>query len=298
MSTVIAPDRALRRALVAEAARAPSVHNVQPARWRFTDDGHVILFRANDRALPVADPSGHDVELSVGAAFEGMTIALSRRGIALGASTPETGAVAAGCTPVLRAALLPGAGADPLAPFVFKRGSWRGKFAAHTAADRERLRALAAADACVVDDAPRVAEIARAHDLATWEFERREGYHRELWQWLRLSPRHPRYHRDGLNAECLSLSRVERGAAQLLLRPPVFRVLGRAGVARHLVSEASQVQSALAVVLFCPRRSESAFQVGRRMYRLWLEITAAGLHMAPMSACADNPASRREIERR
>ena len=47
-----------QRAVVAEASRAPSVHNVQPARWRFVDDS-VVLFRAIDRALPVADPTGH-----------------------------------------------------------------------------------------------------------------------------------------------------------------------------------------------------------------------------------------------
>jgi hypothetical protein len=290
--------RSTQEELAAETARAPTVHNVQPARWRFTDDGCVILFRAHDRTLPVADPSGHDIEASLGAAYEGLAIALSRRGITLGGPTPETRAVAAGCSPVLRAELMAGAVPDPLASFVFKRRSWRGRFAAHAAADRERLAALTAPDTHFVAEPSQIAQIAGAHDLATWKLERRDDYHRELWQWLRLSPRHPRYHRDGLNAECLTLSPAERRAAQLLLRPPVFRLLGRVGVARHLVSEASQVRSALTLLLFCPRRSESAFHVGRRMYRLWLEITAAGLHMAPMSACADDATTRQAIERR
>lgn len=289
--------RSVQEEVAAEAARAPSVHNVQPARWRFTDDGGVILFRAHGRALPVADPSGHDVQASLGATFEGMAIALSRRGTTLCAPTRETRAAAAGCSPVVRAELTAGAADDPLAPFVSTRRSWRGTFSGHTEADRERLAAMATTDAYFVATPPEIAEIARIHDLATWEFERRENYHRELWQWLRLSPRHPLYHRDGLNAECLALSGVERVAAQLLLQPQVFRLLGRASVARHVVSEATRVRSAMALVLFCPHRSDSAFDVGRRMYRLWLEITAAGLHVAPMSACADHPPARQKIER-
>jgi hypothetical protein len=227
-----------------------------------------------------------------------MAMALSRRQCTLGAPTPESRAVAAGCSPVVGAELRPAAVADPLVTFVFKRGSWRGQFAPPAAADRERLAAVAAEDVRLVTDALGIAGIARAHDLATWQFERRDEFHRELWEWLRLSPRHPRYHRDGLNAECLALSSAERAAAELLLRPRLFHLLGRAGLARHLISEAAQVRSALALLLFCPRRSESAFDVGRRMYRLWLEVTAAGLHAAPMSACADDRATREAIERR
>ena len=101
-----------------EAARAPSVHNVQPARWRFGTAGTVTLFRALDRVLPVADPTGHDVAVSLGAAFEGMAIALSRVGLTLGAPAPERDARADGCEPVVRATITPGGEPDPLAPWV------------------------------------------------------------------------------------------------------------------------------------------------------------------------------------
>src|SRR5206468_446479 len=67
-------------ALVDEARRAPSVHNIQPARWAALERGVLALRADPARTLPIADPSGHDVRISLGAACEGMSIALSRRG--------------------------------------------------------------------------------------------------------------------------------------------------------------------------------------------------------------------------
>jgi nitroreductase len=285
-------------ALVREAARAPSVHNVQPARWRFEPGGDVILFRALDRTLPVADPTGHDVEASLGAAFEGMAIALSRLGLLLGPPRPERTAQAEGCEPVVRARISSGATLDPLAAYVNARRCYRGSFTRRGARELASARLVEADDVHVLDDALDIRRVSRSHDVATWRFESRTEYHAELWSWLRLSPRDPRYRRDGLNADCLALSGAERVAAQLLLRPSVFSTLARLRLARRLISEATQVKSAIALVLFIPRRTDSAFDVGRRFYRLWLEITAAGLHAAPMSASADDPASRARFEER
>ena len=69
-------------AILAEVSRAPSVHNVQPARWRFENDG-VTLLQDRSRRLPASDPTGRDVEASLGASFEGMVLALSRLGLGL-----------------------------------------------------------------------------------------------------------------------------------------------------------------------------------------------------------------------
>src|SRR4051812_11081017 len=249
-------SRETLESLVHEAARAPSVHNVQPARWRFEPGGDVVLFRALDRVLPVADPTGHDVDLSLGAAFEGMAIALSRLGLALGAPAPEHGAQAEGCAPVVRARVTSGGVIDPLAPHVHERRSYRGAFSRRGARELASARLMEAPDVHVIDDALDIRLSSRSHDAATWRFESRTEYHAELWSWLRLSRRDPRYRRDGLNADCLDLSTPQRVAAMALLRPTVFRVLTSLRVARHLVSEAAQVRSAIALVLFMPRRTE------------------------------------------
>lgn len=275
-----------------EVARAPSVHNVQPARWRFEADGGVSLFRALDRALPVADPGRRDVAMSLGAAFEGMAIALSRMGLRLGAPVAEHDASADGCAPEVRARITHGGELDPLAPYVGQRRSHRGRFAPARPGDRATLTALAAEDAHVVITTDEIRAIAPLHDAATWTFESRAAYHAELWSWLRLSRSDPRYGRDGLNAECLALSPLERNAARLLLRPASFALLSRLGVARKLITESPQVRSASAVVLFTPRATDAPFEVGRRFYRLWLTITAAGMCAVPMSASADDPGVR------
>jgi nitroreductase len=296
--TVPAPDRETQRALVAEAARAPTVHNVQPARWRFHADGGVVLFRAVDRALPVADPTGHDVRVSLGAAWEGMSIALSRHGLGLSEPAfPGDAEEADGRIAVARARLVEGAAADPLAEFVEARRSYRGSFLPLSAEVLGRLTAIGGEDVRWVADAARIAETARLYDDASWSFVRQPPYHEELYRWMRLSPAHPDWARDGLNAECMALSGAERAAASVLLRPRVFALLKRLGAARAVISEAAQIRSASALLLFMPRRELGDFDVGRLFYRLWLEVAALGAGMVPMSALADSPAARERMGR-
>lgn len=296
--TVPTPDRETQRALVAEAARAPTVHNVQPARWRFLADGRVVLYRAVDRALPVADPTGHDVRVSLGAAWEGMSIALARNGLAL--SEPEfleDGDEKDGRIAVASARLVGGAAPDPLGEYVEARRSYRGKFLPLSNDVLRKLAAIGGEDARWMTDAARLPEMARLYDDASYSFVREPAYHEELYRWMRLSPAHPDWGRDGLNAECMALSGVERAAASVLLRPRVFGVLKRIGAARAVVSEAAQIHSASAILLFTPRRDVSDFAVGRLFYRLWLETAALGAGMVPMSALADSSETRELLVR-
>lgn len=291
-------DREMQRALVAEAARAPTVHNVQPARWRFGADGRVVLYRAVDRALPVADPTGHDVRVSLGAAWEGMCIALSRYG--LGLPEPELVADAGeedGRIAVASAEIADGAAPDPLADFVEARRSYRGKFLPLSAEVLRGLTTIGGEDVRWMTDAARLPELARWYDEAGWSFVREPAYQAELYRWMRLSPAHPDWARDGLNAECMALSGVERAAASVLLRPRVFGVLRRLGAGRAVISEAAQIRSASAILLFAPRRDLSDFDVGRLFYRLWLEVAALGAGMVPMSALSDSPAARERLGR-
>lgn len=283
------------RTLVAKASRAPSVHNVQPARWRCDGDS-ITLFRAADRVLPVADPTGHDIDVSLGAAFEGMSLALSEIGYHLG--DPSASQLEArGCNAVCSAGFSDGSPDDPLALYVEHRRSYRGKFDAASGRDITSLRRLQKDDAIVLTDPIVITELAASYDRAAWKFESRGDYHGELWSWLRLSPDDPRWHRDGLNADCLSLSVMETSAAATLFRPRVFGVLSRIGLGRVLISEAAKIRTSAAIIVLAPERSISNFDFGRRFYRLWLEITAIGLHAVPMSASADDPETNSAIAR-
>ena len=51
-------DIATLRTLAAEANRAPSVHNTQPARFALDETGHILVLAALSRHLPVGDPTG------------------------------------------------------------------------------------------------------------------------------------------------------------------------------------------------------------------------------------------------
>lgn len=288
--------RDLQLALVAEAARAPSAHNTQPARWRFLPDGGVLLFEDTTRRLVVGDPAGRDQLVGLGAAFEGLRIALSRRGLDL--TDPELPAeqdpdARLPGRPELRlaarAALRRGGRPDPLAEWVFRRRTYRGPF---QPADPDAIAALG-----VVLDAPDVTPVlerrairalAAENDRASFGLYARREYQAELYHWIRFSPRAPEWRRDGLTADCLGLSPLERVAGRWLFRPRLFALLARVGLHRALVAEAGRTRTASALAIFHRSRDDRALATGRRFYRLWLEITRAGFSARPMSALVDD----------
>ena len=66
-------------ALVARAARAPSVHNTQP--WRFLASRGWLELRADhERNLPTTDPAGREMLISCGAALFGLRLAIREIG--------------------------------------------------------------------------------------------------------------------------------------------------------------------------------------------------------------------------
>ncbi|WP_280236001.1 Acg family FMN-binding oxidoreductase [Nocardia cyriacigeorgica] len=73
------PDDTTVAAVLALAGRAPSVHNVQPWRWRIADRS-VHLYLDADRALPIADPDRRDLILSCGAALHHLSVAFAAAG--------------------------------------------------------------------------------------------------------------------------------------------------------------------------------------------------------------------------
>ena len=288
----------LQRALVAEAARAPSVHNVQPARWRFDRSG-VVLLEDLSRRLPAADPSAHDIGASLGAAFEGMSIALSRHGLTLALPSMIEGSDSARYRPVARADIVSTGRLDPLADWVERRRAWRGAFTPIDDEQRAALIRLATQrdDIAIGLTRASVDESARLNDACSWEFLRRHEYQAELFDWMRLSPSHANWNRDGLNADCLAMSAVERTAARVLFRPRMFRALGKIGLARPLIAEAARVRSAGAIVVVHRPANEPAFDTGRAFYRLWLELTARGLVACPMSSISDSPIGSASVRR-
>ncbi|WP_040800967.1 Acg family FMN-binding oxidoreductase [Nocardia higoensis] len=73
------PDDNTVETALALASRAPSVHNVQPWRWRISDRS-VHLYLDPSRALPSTDPDLRDLVLSCGAALHHFAVACTALG--------------------------------------------------------------------------------------------------------------------------------------------------------------------------------------------------------------------------
>lgn len=68
------------RLLASAAGAAPSLHNSQPWRFRPTSDGHgVAVYADPTRAVPLADPNGAALHVSVGAAVFNLRVAAAAR---------------------------------------------------------------------------------------------------------------------------------------------------------------------------------------------------------------------------
>lgn len=72
-------DRASVETALSVAVRAPSIHNTQPWAWQFGAD-RLVLRADRSRQLDVADPDGHSLLLSCGAAMHLTEIALRAEG--------------------------------------------------------------------------------------------------------------------------------------------------------------------------------------------------------------------------
>jgi hypothetical protein len=192
-----------------------------------------------------------------------------------------------------------GCGADPLASAAPARATWRGAFVKATADSKSALARVGEADdvvlACEPDD---IDAVARLNDEASLAFFRNREYRRELKSWMRFTAGHPDWRRDGLNARAMALNGFEARAAGWILSDGVFEWLDRLRLARLMVSEIEKTQSATAVILFHRHREEDYFTVGRRFYRLWLEVTLAGLAACPMAVLADHDETAAELAKR
>ncbi len=282
--------------LVSEANLAPSVHNTQPTRWRLEPDGRVLVLEDTTRRLLVGDPLGQDAGVSHGAAIEGLALACSARGVDVQVE-PLAGGPEGALRPVARLTLLPGGAPDPLRALVPVRRTYRGAFA--RTAERASLEGLTAqGDIDLATTRDDIELIARLNDVASLRTYRNGAYRAELLSWMRLSPRHPQWTQDGLNAEAMEMSSLEAAGAGIVLKPRVFEALDALRLAGPLTAEAGVVRSAQAVAMFHRPEDETPLQTGRRFHRFWLEVTALGLSAAPMAVLADDAAARTILAKR
>jgi hypothetical protein len=223
-----------------------------------------------------------------------MAMALSRHGYDLADVR-----LGDGSGPIARLTVAPGGRPDALAEHVSRRAAYRGTFApTDPARFRDLATALEAEGHLVSFARDFIRDVAKLADEAGAEFVHDPRYWRETWGWVRFSRSDPRWDRDGLNADSMALSGIERVLGRWLMAPPAFEVMRKLGLAGALLSERAKIESAGALVLFTAPDGEDPFVTGRAFYRVWLEVTRAGLALCPISALADSKRTNAEIRRR
>lgn len=289
-------DTETRRAIVVRANLAPSVHNTQPARWRFEDDGTITVLADETRFLAVGDSSGRDAALSCGAAVEGTVMALGEHGFCAAhvEDVWQAGPATRGLRPAAR--IVPREGGEPsvLSEAVEARFTWRGRFEAANDGMRRDLVTWAATrdDVALAAGHADLEMLATLNDDTSLRFFRRDDYRGELLDWMRLTRSHPDYDTDGLNLDALHMGSLEGRAARLALgRPALFRLLDLAHVAAPMLAERGKTLSSTAVVLFHRPANEAAVETGRVFYRMWLALARMGYAAWPMAVLADDPDS-------
>ncbi|WLS44679.1 hypothetical protein Q3V37_25340 [Micromonospora profundi] len=258
--------------------RAPSAHNTQPWRPEYHADRIVIDVDAA-RSLPDSDPTGRDLALGIGAFVETCLIVSAELGLSVAAA--------------------PGPQLIPAA------NRYRTPF---TIADVEARRVARGpyepgyVDADVIADLePGIAHVP-TRDLAPdlevadrWMFGT-PPVAVELRDWLRLSPRHPRYHLDGLTDRALALSRSEAWALSAALR--AYRVTRRLGLAALLAASGRGLLRYDGSVLVLLADGDDRIAAGRRLLRTWLTLARHGLAVHPLSQLLDCPATAARLAER
>lgn len=289
------PATALITTLVESAGLAPTVHNIQPALW--TWDGETLTLSADpDRTIPVGDPEGRDVAMSLGAGLEGLSLAASAAGLSIDtdlASGPPKGEIA-------RIRFLASSSPeDHRVPLVQRRLTWRGGFARACASQTRTLMDMVAErpDLCLLTDERAIEDIAEQNDSMSMDVFRQAEYRAELVHWMRFTRNHPNWLTDGLNARSMDLSGLEARLASIVMKPGVFDLVDRLGLAGLALSERDKTRSSTAIALFHRPADEDPVTSGRAFYRAWLNITAAGCDACPMAVLADDVDTRQHLSR-
>ena len=287
-------DRAQREAIVAEANRAPSVHNVQPTRWRF-EPGMIHLALDPRRGLPVGDREGHDAAFSLGCALEGTRIALARRGFGTTVE-PADGVVLR----VDEGNERERQRAEHDHGLMARRRTHRLGFERPTDADRTALRRWAGGrdDIVLVDGPDALRTLSDVNDAASLAVLRNHAYRAELLGWMRLGRDDAP---DGLSVASLGMTRVEAVLAHVALGPHGFRWLDRLGLAGAVSSERQPTLAAAGIAALTMGaaidRPGADVRAGAAFLRTTLELVALGFQTWPMGVLVDDPRARDETAR-
>lgn len=269
-------------AMLELAALAPSSHNVQPWLIRYHDARHWELAPDPRRRLPVVDPDGGEMWLSLGAFLENLGVAARNRGLRMRADSE--GSLADGRVRIQFAD-------DPVSPelpddMLRARRTVR-KGLLNTPLTDAHVHALLDGLEGVRCIAPGSADAARIADAVVASTEQQNADRdamRELSEWIHWSNREAAERRDGLTPASMDIT----GVGGLMVRTffskesvtsPSFARKGNAMVREQV----GQGGGWLLVEATGPDALADTLDAGRRFERIALRACRLGIGVHPMS---------------
>jgi len=294
-------DRATVEAVLAVAVRAPSIHNTQPWRWRLA--GGVLDLRADrSRQLEVADPDGHSLLISCGAAAHLTELALQAAGWSVEAQLlPEPN------DPDLLVRFVPRGAVEPDATVLARvdaaqrRRSDRRPFRSAEVPEQvvEQLRAAGSAPDAWVDfpvQADRRIDLAVAVSWADRVERNDEAYIAEMNRWIRDPDVHALA--DGVPlTDGVPLEAVPHVPADRPRRVDVPLRDFELGMSGRQIIERDVDEKPLIAVTFTHFDGPlDHLRAGQAMMRLMVEADLAGLATCPLSQAVDFAAFRTRVQ--
>jgi nitroreductase len=278
--------------VVAVASRAPSLHNTQPWTWRLHRD-RLELRADRDRQLNVADPDGHSLRISCGAALALAELAFAGEGLLLHIERlpdPDQPDVLASFTEA-RSHECTAAEREELAAAA-RRYSERRPFPSRVIPDDlvVALRAAASGGGVHAHFPVREAEkvnLAVAVSWADWVERRDTAYMAELTRWLQAADPHV----EGVPSSAIPhVPAAHPRHTDIPLRDFEVGFPGRVQLAADL-----DERPLIAVLLSESDTPREQLAAGESMMRLMLQAERAGLASCPLSQAVDLVAFRARI---
>ncbi len=276
-------------AAVQIAERAPSIHNTQPWRWILDDNGLTVA-PDPERHLAVADPDGHSMNISVGAAVGLTELALAAQGWQTTTTVDADGTAL--IVPIGRGA--PDPDDEQAVDLALERRSDRRQFAPVEVSedDMETLR-VAGHDGDARIEFPHGRDQRVTLAVVLGQADRFSAddpaYVAEMQHWIT----DPQVHADS-GIPLSNLPHVPEGAQRRLETPQRNFEVGVTG--QQLIDTDVIEKPLIAVVLTDADQPRDHIHAGRAMMRLMIAAQGLGLSTCIMSQAVDLPAFRTRVQ--
>lgn len=275
------------------ALRAPSPHNTQPWLIKNLPSG-VEIYLSKSRTLPAVDKMNYDILRSVGCCLENIRLAIENIGYEIDYKIASEVDFTKPLVTITWSKSINSSIEKELYRMIPIRRTSRLPYK-DIKVPSEVMKELnqLCKTSCKLYSTDEAKEISQIQDLvkeATLIQFENESISEELYSWLRFSKKDFRWYRDGLNAECLELSKLEIIASKYLLLPKILKLLCKFNLHKLIFSNAAKHSPRTNMIcLLVTNKSDvkGIVESGMVLQRIWLTSAKYNLVTHPLSAAID-----------